>query len=408
MVRNVLSFLTSSTSKQVPYKERLKNTVIVVIALTALLYLVSFVYTYLTRQFTSISYVFTAYGATVLTGGIVSSGIIIMFFTKLLSSNKEKGVNESKFKAIQIVLALLIAILAGILSSSLITLVMFLVGSILTIYLVNFATNYGASSGLNLLVLSYMLLLIIMYLLNIGLPSASSIMAAGGAADLSNATFAFLPIIISLIFIWLGYVLYDKIFGDFAKISNYNGLGGSASIYLFICVLAATFTAAFVQILIAVTPTSINSTFASFTAQYSGIYKSYFLSGGILYLMSNNFPLPYPTPHGGVGYAAYFNFILTGTSNLMLSGSNSILVPEYIHVITYIIATVLFTLLFAKIWAWLTRQDEQAKLAGINIYKSAALFSALYAISIICGVIIGGSFACLIAGGALYQIKNKR
>jgi Preprotein translocase subunit SecY len=84
------------------------------------------------------------------------------------------------------------------------------------------------------------------------------------------------------------------------------------------------------------------------------------LTGGITYLMSPSFPLPYSAAYGGVGgYANYFNFLLTQTSRLYMPAGGFILVPEWVHAIIYTLVLIALCIVFGKFWIEMTGQSPK-------------------------------------------------
>ena len=84
------------------------------------------------------------------------------------------------------------------------------------------------------------------------------------------------------------------------------------------------------------------------------------LTGGLLYLISPNFPLPYSAPYGIGGYGTYATYLfVTGTSTLDLPWGGFVLVPEWIHIITYTLTLVVLCVVFGKFWIEMTGQSPK-------------------------------------------------
>jgi preprotein translocase subunit SecY len=84
------------------------------------------------------------------------------------------------------------------------------------------------------------------------------------------------------------------------------------------------------------------------------------LSGGVTYLISPSFPLPYSASYGGIGgYGPYFTYLMTTTTQLFLPWGGYVLVPEWMHVIIYTLVLVVLCIVFGKFWVGLTGQSPK-------------------------------------------------
>jgi preprotein translocase subunit SecY len=84
------------------------------------------------------------------------------------------------------------------------------------------------------------------------------------------------------------------------------------------------------------------------------------LTGGITYLISPTFPLPYSANYGGIGgYGTYFTYLITHTTQLFIPWGGVIAVPEWIHVIVYTLVLVVLCVIFGKFWIELTGQNPK-------------------------------------------------
>jgi preprotein translocase subunit SecY len=83
------------------------------------------------------------------------------------------------------------------------------------------------------------------------------------------------------------------------------------------------------------------------------------LVGGLVYLISPNFPLPYSSPYGIGGYGPYVSYLLTGTSQLYLPWGGLVYVPEWVHIITYTLVLVILCVIFGRFWVEMTGQSPK-------------------------------------------------
>ena len=106
--------------------------------------------------------------------------------------------------------------------------------------------------------------------------------------------------------------------------------------------------------------------FAKFLAYYQPVAASngatsLQLSGGITYLISPTFPLPYSANYGGIGgYGTYFTYLVSHTTSLFLPWGGILQVPEWIHVIIYTVVLIILCIIFGKFWVELTGQNPKA------------------------------------------------
>jgi len=70
------------------------------------------------------------------------------------------------------------------------------------------------------------------------------------------------------------------------------------------------------------------------------------LAGGIAYLITPRFPLPFSSSLGGIGgFRIYFNYLASASSQLYLS-SVPILIPEWVHLVIVSVAAIILIFLF--------------------------------------------------------------
>ncbi|MCL5423602.1 MAG: hypothetical protein M1385_00780, partial [Candidatus Marsarchaeota archaeon] len=83
------------------------------------------------------------------------------------------------------------------------------------------------------------------------------------------------------------------------------------------------------------------------------------LTGGITYLISPTFPLPYAAPLGIGGYGPYIQYLLTSTSSLFLPWGGVMLIPEWVHAIVYVVVLIILCIIFGKFWVEMSGQGAK-------------------------------------------------
>lgn len=84
------------------------------------------------------------------------------------------------------------------------------------------------------------------------------------------------------------------------------------------------------------------------------------LVGGLVYLISPSFPMPYSQTYGGVGgYGAYFTYLAGHTSQLFLPWGGMLMVPEIVHIVVYTGILVVLAVIFGKFWVEMTGQNPK-------------------------------------------------
>ncbi len=330
-------------------------------------------------------------------GPIVLSSIVLQllqgsgFFNIDLNDMEQKG----RFQSIQKLVAIVIAIVESvvftltgyvpIVSSAYfgVVVLQLAVSAIIVIYLDEMMIKYGLTSGINLFIAGGVAFAIVAGTLNILLPSAISTAATSGATAIPNALMDFAPLFIAILVMFISIYVYDMKIELPMVFSQFRGVGGRLPIpFLYVSVLPVILAsslelslAVWFQFLAGVHGSWANT--ASFFAFYTnqtgttGVTTPV-LSGGLIYLISPNFPSQYPPPYG-IGYPAYINQLLTGVTPLALPWGHSIgniaatctlanscvLVPEWIHVILYILVLVILCVIFGKFYVEMTGQSPK-------------------------------------------------
>ncbi len=247
------------------------------------------------------------------------------------------------------------------------------ISAIIVIFLDEIMVKYGISSGINLFIAGGVSYSVVASTADIIFPSAAAAIAAGGASALSNAALAFGPLIFAIVVMLISIYAYDMKVELPLAFSQFRGVGGRLPIpFLYVSVLPVILATSLIVSLtvwfsfLSAVHTGAFANFAHFLASYSiqtqqvngRTESSTVINGGIFYLMSPNFPAPYPEPYG-IGYSAYFQQIIGGTSTLVLPLGGSILVPEWIHVIVYSLTLIILCIIFGRFWIEMTGQSPK-------------------------------------------------
>ncbi|MDE1768295.1 MAG: hypothetical protein KGH64_01605 [Candidatus Micrarchaeota archaeon] len=247
------------------------------------------------------------------------------------------------------------------------------ISAIFVVFLDEIMVKYGITSGINLFIAGGVSYSVIASTADIIIPSAANAITAGGAAALSNAVLAFGPLLSAIIVMLVSIYAYDMKVELPLAFSQFRGVGGRLPIpFLYVSVLPVILATSLVVSLtvwftfLASIHSGPLANFAHFLGTYTTTssqvngrtVSSTNINGGLLYLISPTFPAPYPEPYG-VGYAVYFNLLLTGTSTLYFPWGGSVLVPEWIHVIIYSLTLIILCIIFGRFWIEMTGQSPK-------------------------------------------------
>ncbi|MCL4365522.1 MAG: hypothetical protein M1569_04080 [Candidatus Marsarchaeota archaeon] len=334
-----------------------------------------------------INIIFAARTGTLITvgiGPIVLSSIVLQLIqgTGLINLDLSDPEQKGKFQSIQKLSAIVIALAESVIftttgyvplaSPSYFGIVVFqlAISAIIVIYLDEMMVKYGLTSGINLFIAGGVAYSVIAGTVSILIPDAMGAIAAGGASALPNAILAFGPLFFAIIVMLISIYAYDIKVEIPLAFSQLRGVGGRLPIpFLYVSVL---------PVILATSLTISMSVWFSFLAHATGPLASlahfiaYYqvtptptggtssnLVGGVLYLISPNFPLPYSSPYGIGGYPQYVSFLLTSTSSLYLPWGGVLFVPEWIHIITYTLMLILLCIIFGKFWVEMTGQSPK-------------------------------------------------
>ncbi|MDE1860303.1 MAG: hypothetical protein KGH72_01145 [Candidatus Micrarchaeota archaeon] len=341
--------------------------------------------------FQIINIIFASRAGTLLTvgiGPIVLSSIVLQLFqgAGLIKIDMQDPEQKGKFQSIQKLGAIAIAIIEAVIytgkglvpliSPSFFGIVAFqlAVSSICLIFMDEMMVKYGITSGINLFIAGGVSYAIVTGTSTILVNEAIQALAAGGASALPNAILAFGPLVFAVIVMLISIYIYDIKVELPLAFSQFRGVGGRLPIPLLyvsvIPVILATTLIASMGVWFTYIAGASGSLapIAHFIAYYQQVptgtgATAPTLSGGLLYLISPDFPSPYSSTYGGIGgYGPYVSFLASSTSPLYIPwGSQGILyVPEWVHIITYTLAIVVLCVLFGTFWVEMTGQSPKS------------------------------------------------
>jgi len=329
-----------------------------------------------------ISIIFAAKIGSIITvgiGPIVISSIVLQLLSGSGLVNIDLNDNEqkSRFQSLQKLSAIVIAIIESIIfvftgyvpvsSSSVIPIValQLAMGAITIIFLDEIMTKYGISSGINLFIAGGVSYAIVAGTISVIFPEAVAAIQAGGAAAISNAILAFGPLIFAILIFLVSIYAYQMKVEIPMSFEQLRGVGGRLPIpFLYVSVLPVILATSlelsltvWLRFLAGVQGTFQN--LVRFIAFFQPTNGNLQLVGGLTYLISPNFPLPYAAPYGIGGYSAYFAYFTTQVSYLYMPLGGFVLVPEWVHVIAYTVVLIALCVVFGKFWIEMTGQSAK-------------------------------------------------
>ena len=386
---SILSFIPSIKKPDSPlgFKEKLKWTALIMTVYFLMFSIPAYgvnLVTVTSGVYQLISIIFAARIGSLITvgiGPIVLASILLQLLMgagliKLDINNPEQ---KGRFQGIQKLTAIIIAIIEAYIFSATgyvplinnsffgVVVLQLALGAIFIIFLDEMMTKYGITSGINLFIAGGVAYSIIAGTISIIIPESVSAISSGGAAAIPNAIMAFGPLFFALIVFLISVYVYDMKVELPLAFSQFRGVGGRLPIpLLYVSVLPVILATSFIlsldvwfRFLAGVSGSLAN--LAKFIALYSpSATGSVQLTGGLIYLISPTFPLPYATQYGGIGsYATYFAALINYQSQLFLPWGGYIFVPEWVHVIVYTVVLVLLCIVFGKFWVEMTGQSPK-------------------------------------------------
>jgi len=315
-------------------------------------------------------------------GPIVLSSIILQLLagSNIIKIDQNDPVQKGRYQSFQKMAAIGVAVAEAVIYSMTgfvpianpaltgAVILQLVLGAIIIIYLDEVMTKWGVMSGINIFIASGVSYSIIAGTAYVLLPGAMAAVQSGGSAALANAFLAFGPLFFSILIFLVSIYAYETKVEIPLAFEQLRGVGGRLPIpFLYVSVLPVilasslelSFTVWF-RFLSGVQGSFANLAhfFAFYQVTTAGAQSQ--LTGGLIYLISPTFPSPYSAPYGIGGYGAYFNYLLTSSSNLVMPWGGAVLVPEWLHAILYVAVLVVLCVIFGKFWIEMTGQNPKA------------------------------------------------
>jgi preprotein translocase subunit SecY len=340
-----------------------------------------------------ISIIFAARIGTIITVGIspiVVAGIIFSFLSgaDIIKIDQNNPLDRSRMQGLQKLTAIVIAAAEAfiftatgqitLLSNSFYGLVILqlFIGAVIIIYMDEAMSKFGITSGINLFICGNVAFSVVAGTVNILGAEALTYLAGRGATALPNAILAFGPLFFAVAVLLVSIYAYETNLEIPLVFSQFRGVGGRLPIpLLYVSVLPVVLATA-MQLNLVILAGFLAGYhgplmgLANFLASFSGVGGSTrpVLSGGLIYLISPNFPLPYSGAYGGLGgYPEYFNYLLTNQDPIYSPFGGSIFyVPEWVHVIVYSLVLIILCVIFGKFWTGMAGQDAKSLAAQLG------------------------------------------
>ena len=245
--------------------------------------------------------------------------------------------------------------------------------AVLIIYLDEAMTKWGISSGINLFIAGGVAYSIVAGTSTILLTSALAALKSGGATALPNAILAFGPLFAAIAVFFISTYIFNIKVELPMVFSQFRGVGGKLPLpLLYVSVMPVILTYAlltslglYLTLLAHVTGPLAVAVHLFATYNTSGASSTPILTGGLLYLVSPNFPQPYSTIYGGIGnygtyFSYFFNTTIGGTIRLEIPGGPVLHLPQWVHIITYTLVFVPLCVLFGLFWVEMTGENPQS------------------------------------------------
>jgi preprotein translocase subunit SecY len=313
-------------------------------------------------------------------GPIVLSSIVLQLISGsgLLKLDLNDPAQKARFQTLQKCAAMGLAVVEAIIfvstgyvpvSSSAaygIVILQLAIGAITIIYLDEMMTKWGITSGINIFIACGVSYAIVAGTFSILIPEAVTALQAGGASAIPNAILAFGPLFFAVIVFLISIYVYDMKVELPLAFEQFRGIGGRLPIpFLYVSVLPVILASSlelsltvWFRVLAGVHGTFQN--LARFIAYYQPVNGQQQLVGGLTYLISPSFPLPYSANYGGIGnYGTYFIYLINHPTSLFLPWGGVVLVPEWIHMIIYTVVLVILCVIFGKFWIEMTGQSPK-------------------------------------------------
>jgi len=325
-----------------------------------------------TEQNELLSILFASKAGSIITVGIAPVILASIFFQLLAGSGIiEIDINDpyqrARYQGAQKLLAFGIALLQSFLyaTSGYVTVIrgfeifvafQFFVGAIILMLLDEAVAKHGIGSGISLFIACGVAFSLVGGFFRYILPSTINYLLQ---SNFTQATYALLPLFFSILVIVISVYAYKIKVEVPISFQLARGYGGRFPIpLLYVSNLPVILASSLIFLLsswfmIFANSTGIVGSISKFFAYYTNQGGRLVLSGGLIYLISPNFPVPY-----FIGYDSYLNFFLKGTSKWYF-GDNYIEVPELVHVVVYLVSMALLCAMFGLLWIETTGQNPE-------------------------------------------------
>ncbi len=330
-------------------------------------------------------------------GPIVMASIFLQLFAgaKIIDMDLSNPKNKALFQGAQKILTIILALFEGYVFTNMMTLdpifgelgtrifVAFQValGSIILMYFDEIVSKYGLGSGIGLFIAGGVSLSVVSGMIGIifgvgGIPETNTLVyhfAQGGANAIPSAIIALSPIIATII------VLAGSIYAEGIKVEiplafeRARGYGGRYPIkFLYTSNMPVILAFAFLSSM-----QMFGRLFANLNFEIGGVSLGQFLvtynqltnriDGGLLYLITPSFPNPIGLAGG---MPVYINLLLTSNIPLSVPFLGSVLIPEYVHALVYVISMIAMSVVFGYLWtetSGMTAKDVAAQLKNVGL-----------------------------------------
>ncbi|MFH1285654.1 MAG: preprotein translocase subunit SecY [Candidatus Micrarchaeota archaeon] len=247
-------------------------------------------------------------------------------------------------------------------------------GSIILMYADEIVSKYGIGSGISLFIAAGVSLAVIQGAIGLFLTRAIPALSTGAADSIPKALLAMLPLLFT------GLVFFASSYAEGMKIEiplsfeRARGFGGRFPIkFLYVSNIPVILASALMinmQLMTRMLSGIISTSWVlggvgllDFIARMDSTGRVY---GGLIYFITPSFPNP-----AIVGYDTYMS-VLGGSTELLVPWLGSMLVPEWVHIITYVLFMVILCVIFGRFWIETTGMGpkdvaEQLQRSGMQL-----------------------------------------
>lgn len=326
-------------------------------------------------------------------GPIVLASIFLQLFAgaKIIDIDLNNEKEKERFQGTQKALALLLAffeaaiyvytnavpadgsgmpatntvpLFGSLLFTQVIVILQLAMGSIILLYLDEIVAKYGIGSGISLFIAAGVSLAVVEGTFGVLIPLAEQQLSAGGATAIPLALTAMLPLAFTfIVFMACSYAEGMRVEVPLV-FERVRGVGGRYPIkFLYVSNVPVILAAALMMNFQLIARAIGNSTLyigGTNIISYIAVVNNGQLVDGLLYFITPGFPNPIL-----VGYGPYVSSLLTSVTQYSH-------IPEYFHVIGYIVAMVVLCVIFGSFWIETTGMGakdvaEQLKGSGLQV-----------------------------------------